>query len=218
MKRTITVRGTGQASARPDSVVITMTLESKDRAYETAMQQAERDIDALGEALVGVGFEKSALKTTNFAVRTNYESVRQPDGGYRQEFAGYVVCHDLKVEFDLTAELLSRTVTALGSCAAHPLLGIAFTVKDPEAIRAELLRSAAENARQKAELLCAASGVKLGELLHISYQWNDAPFRSATNCEVMADSAARPRLAKAIAFEPEDVRVSDTATFLWEIG
>ena len=53
----------------------------------------------------------------------------------------------------------------------HPELSIVFTVKDPSAVNKELLKSATANAREKAEILCEASGVELGKLLIIDYNW-----------------------------------------------
>ena len=75
--------------------------------------------------------------------------------------------------------------------------------------------TAAENARAKAEVLCAASGAKLGKLLHIRYGRNEAEVCSRTNVMFACDEAA-PR-AKGIALRPDDIRVSDTATFIWAI-
>ena len=39
MNKTITVKGIGNASARPDYVVISMALESTDKEYSKAMEQ-----------------------------------------------------------------------------------------------------------------------------------------------------------------------------------
>ena len=70
----------------------------------------------------------------------------------------------------------------------------------------------------KAEILAAASGVKLGKLLNVEYNWHNAAFDSATS--VTADNAMMPRMAKA-AFAanmtPEDVEIVDSAGFVWEI-
>ncbi len=57
---------------------------------------------------------------------------------------------------------------------------------------------------------------KLGDLISIDYNWNKpdlyAPVRYEMNDRLMA--------AKAIAMDisPEDIEISDTATFVWEIA
>ena len=68
MPRTITVKGVGKASASPDYVTLSIVLESFNENYDSAMDLAEAHIQELTAALVGAGFEKEALKTTNFNV------------------------------------------------------------------------------------------------------------------------------------------------------
>ena len=217
MTKTITVKGIGNVSASPDYVIISMGLESMNKEYGMAMELAANNIELLTETLVRVGFEKEVLKTTNFNVRSDYESVRNKDGSFESVFRGYVVVHNLKVEFDFESDLLSKALSAIGSCLAHPQLSIAFTVKDPTAISEEILQAATLNARRKAEILCEASGKKLGELLSIEYNLGGLNIFSNTRYDISDECLASHMMAKSIAFEPDDIDVSDTATFVWEI-
>ena len=77
--------------------------------------------------------------------------------------------------------------------------------------------SATENAKTKAEILCKASGNELGQLLSIDYNWGELNVTSKTRYS-MGDSI-RPSLAKSVTvdIEPDDINVSDTVTFTWEI-
>lgn len=50
MSRTITVKGTGKVSAKPDFVVISMKLEAKDKKYERAMDKSAEQLEILKEA------------------------------------------------------------------------------------------------------------------------------------------------------------------------
>lgn len=219
MPRTITVKGVGKATTKPDLVVLSMSLESKDMDYEKAMEIAADNIAKLNKSLEEVDFEKSAIKTTNFNLRTDYESVRSKDGNYRQVFRGYVVIHDLKVEFDFDSDRLTRALAAVSSCPARPRLSVAFTVKDTSAINEEMLHSATQNARRKAEILCAASGVELCSLLSINYSWGELNIYSKTGYAFESDGLmAAPMAARAnIEIEPDEIKNSDTVTFVWEI-
>ena len=80
MARTITVKGIGKVSAKPDYVVFSMTLESKHKDYDKAMDMAADHIQQLNETLCGIGFEKDSVKTTNFSVRTDYDRVKDRNG------------------------------------------------------------------------------------------------------------------------------------------
>lgn len=217
MKRTITVRGVGTVSAKPDYIVISMTITSKDLEYTAAVDKANDRIKLLREAIESAGFAKNDLKIIRFDVNTNYESEPNEHGLYRAKFAGYACRYELKLSMDMDSKRLAKTLTAISGSGADAELNIKFTVKDPEKISAELLRSATENARQKAEILCAASGVKLGDLITINYGWNDSFFDSASNYAMDNELSRGIAVSSVPEFEPEDIQSSDSATFVWEI-
>lgn len=89
--KTITVKGVGKASVKPDLIVISMRLETEDKEYTTTTLAAAQRIDALNKSLEEIGFGKDALKTTDFSVRTVYESVREQGGNYKSVFKGVCV-------------------------------------------------------------------------------------------------------------------------------
>ena len=164
-----------------------------------------------------IGFEKNSVKTTDFNVRTNYESVKDKSGNYKSVFKGYVCNHNLKVEFDFDTKTLARVLSAISESLAKPEFSISFTVKDPSAVSGELLKSAVKNAKEKAEILCLASGVKLGELVSIDYNWGEINLYSDTNYEVGDRFMAKAACLSNIDIQPDDIKTSDTATLVWEI-
>ena len=75
------------------------------------------------------------------------------------------------------------------------------------------MRSAAEDAREKASVLASASGVKLGALVSIEYDWNPGDFCSSSfygGCKALPSS-----MAMKIDVEPEDEEISESVMFLW---
>ena len=89
MMRTITVRGVGNVSAKPDYITISMTIESIRKDYDGATKDASERISKLQDVAVRSGYAKEDLKTTSFNVDTRYESVKDRQGNYKREFAGY---------------------------------------------------------------------------------------------------------------------------------
>ena len=218
MPRTITVKGMGNAKTSPDYIVISMSLEAQNNDYDETMELAAKQIDYINASLEEIGFEKKAVKTTNFNVRIDYDNVKDKNGNYKRVFNGYVCSHNLKVELDFDTKRLAQTLSAISKCLAKPELTIRFTVKDPSAINKDLLKSATINAKEKAEILCEASNDELGSLLSIDYNWSELNIYSHTDYSLAEDCMAMP-MAKmsAIEIEPDDIDVSDTATFVWEI-
>ena len=89
MAKTITVKGVGKATVKPDQVEIRLTLFTKDKVYEKSMSIAAEQIDSLKTAFEKAGFGEGSLKTTNFDIRTVYDSVRDRDRNYISVFSGY---------------------------------------------------------------------------------------------------------------------------------
>lgn len=70
----------------------------------------------------------------------------------------------------------------------------------------------------KAEILTKASGVTLGELVSIDYNWGELHLYSPTRYEMEADCLMKVSAAPtAMDIEPDDIDVSDSVTFVWEI-
>ena len=216
MARTITVKGVGNATVKPDQVVIRMNFEAKDKSYDQAMDIAAQQVANLKQAFVNAGFEKDALKTTDFDIRTDYDRVKDRNQNYISVFAGYACTHGAKVVFDWKAELLAVALGAVAASAVNPTIHIEFTVKNPAAVNELILQDATQNAKRKAEILCAAADVRLGQLVDIHYNWGEIALYSQTKYSV-DDCLAASCAPCNIDIEPDDIQAGDTATFVWEI-
>lgn len=215
MERTVVVKGVGTASVKPDLIEISMRVSSVYEEYNAAVEAANKRIAMLQNAVVKSGFAKEELKTLSFDVSAGYDNVPDERGVYRRAFAGYRCAYDLKLSFDMDAGRLAETLTAISGSGADAELSIRFTVKDPESVSAQILKSATENARQKAEILCAASGVKLGALLRIDYDWADVNIVSESKYSMVERGISAAGAVPE--FVPEDIRSRDSAAFIWEI-
>ena len=218
MEKTITVRGMGKVKKAPDLIVIQFSVEAKDMDYSRAVDGASEQIDRLNSAFLAAGFDEGSLKTLSFQVRADYEGYSDEHGMYRQRFVGYVCRHPMKLEFAYDTQRLADALAAVAASETAPELNIMFTVKDRDAIERELLADAAKHAREKAEVLCRASGAQLGSLVSIDYNWSELVVRSNTTMDCAAYGAAPARAKMSFAdINPEDVEVGDSAVFVWEI-
>jgi len=213
--RFITVKGTGKVVAKPDLTIISFTLVQQTMEYEKTMELATNEIELLRKALISIGYDRKSLKTTDFNVSTEYTSINEGNGRYRQEFKGYRCSHRLILEFDFDMKRLSETLSVISKSGTKPVFGISFSVKDKNAVSEELIRKAVEDAREKAIILSEAAGVSLGAVQTISYRWEELEMYSRTNYserEVHTLAMRGP-----IEIEPEDIKVSDTVSVVWSI-
>ncbi len=219
--RSIRVTGKGQLRITPDTTRLTMTLEGLDKEYGETLRRSSEDTEALKDVLSGFGFRRSDLKTLNFRMDTEYESFQDRDGVYRQRFAGYKFYHTMKVEFPSDNDRLGKLLYALAHCSVKPELSISYTVSDPEAAKNTLLGNAVADAKEKAAVLTRAGGVALKEIQSIDYSWGeiDLEYRPMAG-NVLMDRCEAPMMSKSfhLDIEPDDIRVSDTVTVVWEIG
>lgn len=197
---------------------MSLTLKTVRADYDKAMDEAAKHLEQLRSAIAEIGFTKDDLKTSSFDVGTEYENERDENGNYKQIFVGYRVTHGLKLEFDFDSQRLSKVLGAIAVCIAEPELNVQFTVKDKEAVDAALLQSACANAKAKAEILTKASGATLGELVSIDYNWGELHLFSQTQYD-MEDTCMRMASAAptSIEIEPDNIDISDSVTFVWEI-
>ena len=120
--RTITVKGTGNVSARPDYIILSLNIETLSKTYDRAMSEAAERIERLQGAAVCVGYRKEDLKTTSFDVQTRYENVKDRQGNYKREFVGYACSYRLKLAFDFDSKQLAKVISAIADCGAKPEL------------------------------------------------------------------------------------------------
>jgi hypothetical protein len=216
MNRLITVKGSGNASANPDLIIVDLEVESKKRDYEETLEHASYALKQLQNEICKLGFNVKDLKTTSFNINTRYESYKDQYDNYKSRFVGYSCFQELKLEFDFNTKMLSRVLEALSNSSVNPKINIKFSIKDSTKIREELLISATRNAKERATILAKASNVTLGDLITIDYSWGEVKFQSPTRYD-MHDRCMTMKSAIDINLEPEDIRISDTVTFVWEI-
>jgi len=216
-QRTITVRGTGKLNLKPDLIILSLSLGSTDKNYEKAVNKSAEALGKLKNALAGAGFDKDELKTSHFGIDTEYEGYTDKNGQYRNRFKGYRVTHSFKLEFDFDSRRLSDSIGAIASSVAEPELSIRFSVKDKDAAASALLENAAVNAKNKAEILAKASGVSLGELVSIDYNFSSLDPVSPTVYGMDRNCMKMSCAAESIDITPEDIDLTDSASFVWEI-
>ncbi len=216
--RTIRVTGKGVLKVHPDMTRIVITLEGVEREYGEALKRSAEETEQLKDTLEPFGFARTDLKTLSFGVDTEYESYREKDE-YKRRFIGYKFIHTLKVEFDSDNKRLGKVLYALAYCQLRPEFRLGYAVKDPEAVKNELLEKAVKDAVAKAGVLSKAAGLELGDIQGMDYSWGEInlevrPMDEPLMCDRMMERTGSYDLD----IEPDDIEVKDTVTVVWEVG
>ena len=220
--RNIRVTGRGQIRVHPDTTRITITLEGKYLDYGETLKHSSDDTEQLRNLLEFQGFARTDLKTLSFDVETVYESYKVKEE-WKRRFDGYKFTHVMKVEFDSDNERLGKILYSLSNCLLQPEFRLSYTVKDPEAVKNELLGNAVQDAAAKAKVLSSAAGLSLGEIQSVDYSWGQINFevepmgRDLRMCECLP-TAASGGGSYDMDIEPDDIEVRDTVTVVWGIA
>lgn len=217
MERSIRVTGKGTLSLKPDQIKLSLSLSEVCASYDAAVKMSEDKTEALKDCFAGIGFSKSELKTTSFNVTPEYESYRDRNNDYQRKFIGYRFKHSLKVVFDADNALLGKVLTALAASAVCPEFEIAYTVKNPEAAKNELLSKAVADSQAKAKVLADAAGVQLGDIVLIDYSWGEMEIISRPLEKMSLCEPAVPCGSLNFDIDPDDIDLCDTVTVVWSI-
>ena len=219
MVRTISVNGSAKLAVKPDLIVVFMTERTCDLDYTKAMTDANTKLEQLRKGFGTVGFEKDMLKTTDFNVQSRYDNEKTADGNYKRVFAGFNVTHSLKLEFPFDTDKLSQVLSVLTNSKSETEFSIAFSVKDSQSYKQQLIAKAVKDATEKAGVIADASGVKLKEVCSVNYDVADINIYSPTKY------CANNGMVRTVAFEatrtdivPEDIQMQDTVSVVWRIG
>lgn len=128
----------------------------------------------------------------------------------------------LYIQFPNDNRKLGELLGALVSCKIRVSFSIRHTVKDPEAVKNELLGKAIEDSKIKAEVLSKAAGISLGEIKTIDYSWGELEIYSQSMRNIVMEFDATSNLMLKpdgydLNIEAKDIDVVDTVMVVWEI-
>jgi uncharacterized protein YggE len=161
--RTLSINGNGTILIEPDIAYINIGVQTEGSNAQEVVDSNNQQSQALIDALSGEGVAEKDIQTSNFSIypRQEYDREGQPTGEIT-----YIVNNTVSVtlrELDNIGTVLNAVVSA----GANTINGIQFDIEDREAAQQQAMVAAVENARARAEVLAAAAGVDLGDVLSI---------------------------------------------------
>jgi uncharacterized protein len=160
---TIRVTGDARVSARPDRVQVDVGVVTQATHSQEAAAGNARAVDAVLGAVRAAAGPAAQLKTVSYSLSPDYQY--HPNGG-EPTITGYTATNVVEVTLDELAKV-GNVIDAATRSGANRVQGVRFTLRDPEAVRAEALRQAATSARGEAEVLAAALGLRIVRVLTV---------------------------------------------------
>lgn len=221
MEKIIRVTGQGKVSVAPDTIEIGFRIIAVEKDYRLSLKKVNDKVEALKEAVTALGIDSKNVLTQGFSVNQKTKSTKTLKGDYKDEVVGYETYHSIKVSFGYDTELLGKVIESISSTVAEPQISIGFTVKNQEGIKARCLDDAVKNAKEDAEALAKAAGVKLGELLSINHSFGEVRISRPARYEMCKTSAVydeeRSIGSSLSGMNVEDLNFGANVTAEWEI-
>lgn len=210
----LTVRGQGLVSVRPDVAVITMGANVRRETADDAFNQANTLIAMLNAALRAQGIAERDVQTRQFSLSPEYG---RQNGDAPAPLIGWRAINTVSIklrDFSTIGAVVDTGARILGNDGQ--ISSISFTVEDTDAIARQARAAAITNARERADQIAAAAGVRLVRVLSINETSAPPPSPVALAAPAgVALAAAAPRAAEV---SPGDQTLSVTVEIIYEIG
>lgn len=219
-QNTISVSGSGEAFAKPDTATFNFTIEESAKVVADAQRAVDDKVKKALDFLKGKGVDEKDIKTVSYQIYPKYEYAapvvctsygcppqREPN------IIGYTVSQTFEVKvrkIDAAGDLLS----GIGSVGVNNVSGLTFTVDKEDALQAEARAEAIMKAKEKANQLANQLGVSIVRVVNFSESGSYPPiyFSKSGMGGAMADSAPAP-----VSVSPGETRIVSNVTITYEI-
>lgn len=191
---TITVDGTGDASAVPDTATFSVTVQQEAKDVKTAQDATTKKGNDIIAYLKEQGIDEKDIQTTDYSISPQYDySSVACSGGYcppgKQTLRGYQVSETVSVKVRDTKKA-GDLLSGVGSRGATDVSGLSFTVDQPDAVQAQARDKAITQAKEKAEVLAKSLGVTLVRIVGFSENGGGRAYPMYAKMDMMSVSSA----------------------------
>jgi uncharacterized protein YggE len=221
-----TVAGTSTIKAEPDQALIFFTVAKTAPELSDAQAQANEATNAMVGALKQTGIAEKDIKTGGYNSYPNYEqnpvypvealSIRPlPPVNPTQKIVSYTVSQNIQVNLpDISkAETVIDVLTAQG---AENISGpnYSFSEKKQKDLSDKLRLEAITKAKEKAEDIAKAAGIRLGKVINVQESSFPYPMVRSYALDMKAQGGAEPAVPTQL--NPGENELSSTVTLFFE--
>lgn len=159
----IQVSATGTANMAPDMATVSAGVVTQGKTAREAMFGNATKMTRVFEELEAAGIEKKYITTSQLSLQPkyNYQNRQAP------KIESYEARNTVSAKtYDLDA--VGAMLDALVKAGVNNINGVQFSIKDSKAAKNQAREEAIREAREKAESMASAAGVKLGKLKSLS--------------------------------------------------
>jgi len=153
------VRGQAIRTVMPDTVEITIGATAQDKSEKDALNEVNTVIESVIASLKDLGVPENQVKTSRLDISPRYDYF-----GSSRRITGYTASVSLRVTLK-DFELINTVIDTAVAHGANNVGGMRFSYSQENLAYRQALTDAILVAREKAESMAEAAGVRLGTLL-----------------------------------------------------
>ena len=165
------VTGTGKVSEAPDTAQVSFGVTKTAKSIGDAQNQTNTAIAAITSAVTKEGIDAKDIKTINYTVNPNYDY-----NGGRQTITGFSVTQTIDIKIK-PIEKINPVIDILTASGANIVNQVSFIFSDEKrhALETTARQAAVKEAKQKAQSLAQAGGIRLGQIIDVTEQNAEEP-------------------------------------------
>lgn len=164
---TLAVQGEAATYVTPDHASVEVGVITQSKVVGDAVGQNNIVMTRVLEALRALEIKDAQIQTSSFGVQPRYPSDSNGRIDESQPIVGYLVENKITVGVDDTSKV-GRIIDVSSAAGANSASQVRFQVKNRSTYLDTVRKAAVANARHKAEILAAAAGAKVGQVLAIN--------------------------------------------------
>ncbi|MEX0802884.1 MAG: SIMPL domain-containing protein [Candidatus Binatia bacterium] len=204
----VTAHGEAVITAEPDQAQIDIGVVTQARNAPDAAKENADKLSRVMAAVKKILGKDDEVKTAGYSLNPTY---RYPQGG-KPEITGYTATNILRIKTG-ALENVGKLIDAGMQAGANHINRLIFTLKDEQAAQVQALRLASQKAKNKADEMASALGLKTIRVLSVI-----EGERGVRPILAQARGAQMEAMAAATPVEAGTIEVHSSVTLTAEIG
>jgi uncharacterized protein YggE len=159
----IRTNGEGIITIKPDQSRIDIGVVSQANTSQAAVEQNSAQLEAALASLRRVLGANADIKTVSYTLQPNYQ---YPKEGGEPNITGFTATNIVRVTVN-DLNMVGKVIDAATENGANRIQNLRFMLKDEQIVKGQALREAVTKAKEKAETLASALGLKVVRVLSV---------------------------------------------------
>ena len=204
--RTITVDAEGKINVKPDIARINLSVVTQGSSVKNITNDGNQKMTAVINAVKALGVDEKDITSTSYNLSPNYDY-----SGKTAKITGYTLDQEIQVKvrkLDKVEDALDAGLKA----GANQIGQLSFDIDDTSSVKKQSREQAFNKAKEKAQQMASAAGVKLGRVVTFSEgsSYQPAQYNFAMNAKSMVQDEA---VGASIQAGTKDITVSVSVTY-----